>query len=122
MERTALDPERLARARRRGLRAAQAVSLLLFAAGTGCAATVLPFETDDAAADSARAADASTRVDAPVAADVATTPQDSGGCNGQAGTPAWSACCDDSGWNAPGCVAWGPFVPPDLPLGIEAAS
>lgn len=122
MKPTALDPERLVRARRRGLRAAQAVSLLLFVTGSGCAAAVLPSESDAIAGDSARAADASTRVDAPNVADVTPNARDSGGCSPLTGTPEWSACCDDAGWNAPGCVAWGPFAPPDLPSGFEAVS
>ena len=111
----ALLTDRHALAHQRALRAAQAVTLGLFALGAvGCSASVgpdAPRPVEDVAAADA-AAEAAV-ADAP-AADVSAA--DAGDrCDRDAGTDAYLACCQLANWDwNRGCEAWGPFVPPAM--------
>jgi len=106
---------RTLRARERALRAVRAVTFTFAAVGlSACAAMVTSVPGDGAGAnadalsrgqpDGARATDASFLADAtsdrPTCADAAP------------GSQANLDCCTDAGWNAVGCIAWGPFMPP----------
>ena len=110
------DPH--ARAHRRALRAARAVSLTFAALLTGgCASMVVPLV--DTSADAAETD--SARPDAPIVTD---TPVDHPADAADAGPncsammsdqTAYEACCAAAHWNArQGCFAWGPFVPPAM--------
>ncbi len=109
--------------RRRALRsaAAVAVSMTLF----GCGPTVVIAESDaetdpagEGGAEPARPVFGEADQDLPPVAPVASAPVDAGqpectpGDGSEAAWAAYQACCDESNWSAPGCMAWGPPMPP----------
>lgn len=133
------DSEAKRKARRRALRAAQAVTLGLAIAtgGAGCfgshgrdrSTERLP-EGPDAAvvADAAVARDAGRlprdagRVDPDAGLADAGPGADAGICDASGDWMAYEQCCLEHGWDPEwGCFAWGPFVPPAERAALGAA-
>ncbi|AKT43896.1 hypothetical protein [Chondromyces crocatus] len=105
--------------RRRALRAAAAVSLVVGVTGCGTV-TVLEDEAPEEGAEGDEEAvadagtppeDAATPEDASVAD--GSTPDASPTCDAE--SPDYWACCEQHDWNLDaGCMAWGPPVPPAM--------
>jgi hypothetical protein len=120
--------------RRRALSAAAAVALFTGSLACGSAPSVRLDESarssesspaPDAGADPA-GRDASAEADAAEAVpdaglvvvdasslDAGTIDAGDGPC-GPISAEGWERCCQESGWSAPGCLAWGPPMPPAM--------
>lgn len=123
--------------RRRALSAAAAVALFTGSLACGSAPSVRLAESSRSSesSESGPTADAGAAVaerDATAEADAAGSAPDAGlvlvdassldagtidAGDAPCGTPwseEWERCCNERGWSAPGCFAWGPPMPPAM--------